>query len=450
MRNRRPDLIVTVAVLSLAYVSAAAGQARPDPPQITLVQALRSAHDDAPTVAAASASLALRQAERGVASAAYFPALTVRGSGGYAYDNRLVLPGAPRIDSESLTAQATAALEWTALDFTRGARSDAIEAAARAETFAVAATRADAMRLAAERFVQAAAASALVRAAELALARRRELQQGVAELVGAGTRSPLDLERAKIETVSARYTLAAARRDELAACAALAAALGRSAAQPVCARADGIGVLERGLRPARALASAGARRRELRAREARVSSRRQEHAAAIAARLPTLGVAAAAELSYLDVREGAGIDGYQYGASALLYVRWSGLDPVVWTQAGVAEAGVALAEREWAVERQAVASEAVAASHAIVRAKIEVDRAKAVLKGAEVARDAQNGRYRAGVTSLLELLDAENLALQARRARIEAEREHRVAGARLLWASGRLADLAPSQADRVD
>jgi outer membrane protein TolC len=77
----------------------------------------------------------------------------------------------------------------------------------------------------------------------------------------------------------------------------------------------------------------------------------------------------------------------------------------------------------------------------VLHAKIELERARAVLRASETARDAQNGRYRAGLSSMLELLDAEHLAQQARRSRIEAERDQRLAGARLLWASGRLAAL---------
>ena len=75
-------------------------------------------------------------------------------------------------------------------------------------------------------------------------------------------------------------------------------------------------------------------------------------------------------------------------------------------------------------------------------AKILFERAVAVLRAAEVTREAQNGRYRAGVASMLELLDAENLEQQARRQRIEAERDYRIASARLLWAGGRLDALA--------
>jgi outer membrane protein TolC len=448
-----PRAVVTSCALgllvALGFAPRAAAQDAAALPRIGLGDALRGAQTAAPSVAAAQAAYALREAESDVADAAYFPVLTLRGSGGYAFDNRVyaldnrvVLPDVPRIDSESLTADANASLEWTAIDFSRGSRSDAAEAATRAEGWNASAAKRDALLLAAERFVAAAAATALVKEAELALARRSEQEQAVTDLVRAGTRSPLDLERAKIETLSASYALAAGKRDELAACAALAAAIGRPATQPVCAQPDGLGVFELELSPERALAIARSERPEPQARAALVSARREDYDAAIGARLPTVGVATSAELSYLDVREGEGIDGHQYGASAVLYVRWSGLDPTTWTQAGAADAAVALAERQWVAERHAVESEAVAAAHAVQRARIELDRAVAVQHASEVTRDAQNGRYRAGLASMLELLDTENLAQDARRARIEADRDYKLAGARLLWANGRLAALA--------
>jgi len=429
--------------LCLSVCTLAQAQTAPALPEIDLREALRSARTRAPAVAAAQAAQALAEAERGPATAAYYPVLTMSGNGGYAFDNRLVLPGAPRIDSRSLTAQANVALEWTALDWTRGARADAAEAAARAQAFTAGAARHDALLSAAERYVQSAAASALVKDAELTLARRSEQERAIADLVQAGTRSPLDLDRAKIETLSAHYALAADQRDQLAACAALAAAIGRSATQPVCARRVDLAVFEPQLSLQGALSAARSQRPELQARAALVNARREQYDAAIAARLPTVSLAGSAAVSYLDVRKGQGIDGHQYGGSALVYVRWSGLDPATWTRAAPADAAIALARREWDAEQHLVASEAVAASHAVLRAKIELERAVAIMRASESAREAQNGRYRAGLASMLELLDAENLAQQARRASIEAERDNQIAGARLLWASGRLAALAP-------
>ena len=223
-------------------------------------------HERAPT-----AMLRSRQALAEATEAlpiSYFPALRMSGSGGYTFDNRLILPGAPRIDSKSLTTEANVSLEWAAIDLSRGSRADAAEAAARAQGFSTGAARHDALLLAAERYVQAAAATALVKDADLTLARRTEQERAIAGLVQAGTRSPLDLDRAKIETLSARYALAASQRDELAACAALAAAIGRSATQPVCARRGDLAAFVPELSLDGAVSAARSKRPELAARAA--------------------------------------------------------------------------------------------------------------------------------------------------------------------------------------
>ena len=428
---------------ALAWLAlASAGYAQPAVPEVTLRDALRRAQTDAPAVAAAAAQYALRQAEADAIGGEDYPVFTLRGSSGYAFDNRVVLPDQPRIDSESLTAEGSVTLEWAALDLARGARSDAADEAARAPRFSARTVERDAMLLAAELYVESAATAALTRDAELSLARRAQQEGAIADLVRAGTRSPLDLERAKVETVSARYALAASQNDELAAGAALAAALGRPATQPVRASERALDALQFELAPSRAMAAARSRRPELAGEAALIDARREEYAAAIGARFPTVGVAAAASLSYLDVRRGLGIDGHQYGGSALVYLRWRGLDPTVWVQADVASAAVAEAQRGLAAREHEIAAGAVAASHAVQRAKIELERTVEVLRAAEVTRDAQNGRYRAGMASMLELLDAEDLEQEARRERIEAERDYRLAGVRLLWAVGRLDALA--------
>lgn len=411
-------------------------------PEVSLREVLQRARIDAPAVAAAAAAYGLREAERDAALGAYYPVLTMQGTSGYAHDNRLVLPGAPRIDSKSLTAEASVSLEWAAIDPARGDRADSSAALARAQHLATEAVRRNAVLLAAELYVQATAAALLTVDAQLSLERRTSQALAIADLVQAGTRSPVDMERAKIEALSARYALEGRRNDELAAYAALAAALGRPATHPVRPRADGLQALEVDAATARALALPGAGRPELRSQQQLIAARREEYSAALGARLPTLGVSASASISYLDVLGGEGIDGHQYGGAALLYLRWSGLDPAVWTRANVAGAAVARAESDLAATQHAIASEAVAATHAVLRAKTERERANAVLQAAELAREAQNGRYRAGVASMLELLDAENLEQDARRQRIEAERDYHVATARLLFASGRLDALA--------
>jgi outer membrane protein len=80
----------------------------------------------------------------------------------------------------------------------------------------------------------------------------------------------------------------------------------------------------------------------------------------------------------------------------------------------------------------------VDAVFAVERAKKELERATEVLGAAAATREAQLGRYKAGVASLLELLDAESLEQNARLTRIETSRDYDVARARLLAVVGGL------------
>jgi outer membrane protein TolC len=69
-------------------------------------------------------------------------------------------------------------------------------------------------------------------------------------------------------------------------------------------------------------------------------------------------------------------------------------------------------------------------------AKARLDGATETLAAATTTRQAQNERYRAGVSTLLELLDAEEVEQNARRSRIEAARDYDNARAQLLAVCG--------------
>lgn len=80
----------------------------------------------------------------------------------------------------------------------------------------------------------------------------------------------------------------------------------------------------------------------------------------------------------------------------------------------------------------AVRRDAVEAAYLVKRTRIQLSQATRLLVAAEASRSAQLERYRAGVASLLELLDAEGLEHTARRQRIEAERAHHLGRIQLL------------------
>jgi len=424
-------------VFCLLLSATAVAQEPLDTQPVSLRQVLQRAERDAHSVLLAAATLARYDSLESQAVAAYFPKLVAQAQAGLWYDNRLILPDAPRIDSKSFNAEGSLNLEWTALDAARGASLDAARARTRAVRHARKGAVREALLTATELFFRAAAAAELVRDAQLTVERRTSQHAAATDLVKAGTRSPLDAQRAGIEKVSAEYMLAARRADQQAAFSALAVAMGLPATQ-LAEPTPSEGAFKAAISPRRAQRLAYHNRSEVQQLRAVVLSRREEHNSAIGSRLPTAGISATGSVSYVSVLSGEGIDGYQYGGNAIAYVRWAAIDPVVWLQGSVAEAGVLEAQRQLKLVAQSVMAEAVEASFLLQRAKTEFDRSQAVLGAAGITREAQNGRYRAGLASLLELLDAESLEQEARERRIQAERDYHIAEARLWAACGLL------------
>jgi len=436
------DPKVTLAEESSPTEDSGTTAAGENAPTISLAEVLHHAAHDPPTVLAALATLQRIEAQESYAKAAWIPSLTAQATGGFVYDNRLIFPNTPRIDSKALSVQGNATVEWAALSVERGANIDAAKANTRAQKFAEHATERAALVAAAELYIRAGAATELVKDAELTVQRRTEENVGISGLAKLGMRPPVDAQRSEVEAVSARYALEARRDDALAAYAALAVALGRSPTDPVRPETTTTTVFSVSIHPAEAQRVAMKNRPEIRSLVASVVAARESYNAAIGARYPTVGVSTTATVSYSDVLSGLGIPGYQYGGQAVGYVRWSGLDPSVWQRASVTEAAIAEAQHQLEATVLTVQGEAVGASYTVNRAKTDRDSAVAVLSLAQVTREAQDGRYRTGNASLLDLLDAENLEQQARQRRIEAERDYEIAGARLLAACGLLGRFA--------
>jgi outer membrane protein len=192
-----------------------------------------------------------------------------------------------------------------------------------------------------------------------------------------------------------------------------------------------------------AVTHAIAHRPEVLSSEAQVRASVATDDAARGARLPTIGIAGATTLTQAGILSGEGLGGQIFNASVWGYLRWNALDGTVWRQAQVTKAQVREAERALSVIQLQVRNEAVAAALGAENAKVKLDQAEQVLAGAQVTRTAQNERYRAGVATLLELLDAEQLEQSARLARIQADRDYAIARAVLLSATGRLGELVP-------
>jgi outer membrane protein len=420
-----------------AEVRPALASAKP----VSLRDVLRAARNDVAAVRLAEATRERLESQRSLVLGSYLPVLSAQASGGWSYDNRLVLPDLPRIDSKSLSAQGSASLDWAIVDPARSARVHAATEALHAGEQASESAKQKAELTAVELYVDAIAATALVEDARLTLSRRSSQYEAISGLVHAGVRQPVDAQRAEIEVVNARFTLAIRERDEIAAFSLLSSAMGRNPSGRV--RPDGLvhSLFDVRWSPDLAAALARANRAEVKRDGMLAESSKAAHGAAVLARLPVLGVSGNGNISYLDVITGQGIDGYQYGGSAFGYVKWTGLDPATWLQGPVTEAMATESSRQLDSTLQTVATEAVQAAYTLQSMRIARERADAILRIAEATRETQGGRYRTGVGSLLELLDAEGVEQQARQRRIEAARDADLAGARLLAACGLLGRL---------
>jgi outer membrane protein len=407
---------------------------------IALPELLRRAAKNPPAVRRAFAVLERARAEASAAGALWFPSFSAEGNAaGRASRQIYPLPtGNFPFDSTAYDLRATVGLEWSALNLARGATISARDAAAQSEMANGVVAQRTAAAQAAELYLRAGAASDLIDDAKLTLERRTRQHQAISELVKSGNRSPVEAERTKVELLSAKFMLAMRESDEAASFAALAVAIGRPATEPVrpATRSGEFVGAAAVVSAGRALDLAKKNRPEMQSALWAIASLREDYSAAIYERLPTLGLSASGLASYSQTITGDGINGTQYSASGGVFLRWRGLDPLVWQRGNVAEASKVQAERAFEVTQQQVTAEAVAAFYSLQRAKLERERAIEVLLTAGATREAQNDRYRVGVGSLLELLDAESLEQDARLRRIEAERDEAIATSRLLAACG--------------
>lgn len=426
------------APTAAASAPAASGASR----TYTLAEVLRRAATGSPDIAVALATLKRVQAELALARGAILPTLSGQGNGGAIYDNRLVIPGQPRIDSTGFDARGTLTFNWTLLDMARRGAVRAATSESAAEREASQRAKQRALSAAAELYLTALTAEQRVNDAGLTLARRVSQHEAIAGLVRAGVRPPVDEQRAQIEVLNARTVARTRALERTASNAALAAAMGDDPLSPVAPAALASAELGAPADLTEAVRLAEQHRPETRELFERLRAKDAELAAAIGARMPTVGVSGNGNVTYFHVLAGEGIEGMQYDANGALYVRWAGLDATVWRRARHARAAREEADKKLAQARFQLRREVVAAHYALATAATRLEQAVAILSVAEVTRESQNERYRAGVSSLLELLDAEDVEQRARQGRIEAELAYLTAQASLLTSCGLIERLA--------
>jgi outer membrane protein len=435
--------------LTLARAPARADAARA-PETIHLHELLQRALVDPPRVLSALASLERAESERKLAQAAYFPTVGLQGSYGIVYDNRQALPKGlleglenGRLQSTSQQPLGTASLDWSLLNGARNRNIKAATLAREAQDQGLSSTQRLALSSAFEIYMRALAAAQLVADAELTRERRTQQHEGIGGLVKAGLRPSVDETRARIEAVAATFRLEVRKVEERAIYAALAVSVGQDPDRPLRPApltASPFDAVPRSLEAANA--AAFEHRPELKQLRITLAGRQAELSAALWRRAPTLGVSGTASASYIDILKGTGYGGEQYSGTAQVYLRVQTFDAAIWRSAGWRAPTCCRTQRALESTTLDIKAEVAEASFAVERTRAELERATQVLSAAEAAREAQNGRYRTGVASLLELLDAENVEQNARLDRITAERDHQLAHVRLLAATGLIRKLA--------
>jgi outer membrane protein len=414
---------------------------------ISLAALLQRALSEPPRVLLALATLSRAQAEQSAAESAYFPLLSLQVTEGLAYDNRQQIPnrlleelGLPqqrgRLDAISLQTTGTANLDLSLVNIARRHAIHAASLSREAQEHALTSAQRLALAAACELYIRALATTEFVADATLSFERRSQQYEGIAGLVRAGIRPPVDEVRARIEALAARYRLEVRRVEERAAFAALTVSVGRDPAHPL--RPEPLsGTSFAGPRTLdEAITRAFEQRPDLKSLHVALGARQAELSAALFRRVPTLGISGTATASYIDQLRGDGYQGSQYSANALAYLRIQSFDVALFRSAEVARGRMLEAQRTLEIAALDLKAEVADASFAVDRTRAELERATQILSAAASAREAQNGRYKSGVASLLELLDAEAIEQNARFESIQAARDHQLASVRLLSATG--------------
>ncbi|MFP3941660.1 MAG: TolC family protein, partial [Thermoanaerobaculia bacterium] len=285
-----------------------------------------------------------------------------------------------------------------------------------------------------ERYTGAVASRRAVEVRRAALEAARESVRLTRDLFETGLVVESDLLQARVLESEARSALARAESDAAVARAALNLELGLPLDAPARLPED------LGPPPAPAdlplpalVEEAEGLRPDLQAAREQVAAARIALRGARAERLPELGWSGAVEAHAQDPTDDPGSN-WTVG----LGLRWTGFDGFA-TESRIDQARARLEEAEHRAElaRRGVALEVEAAHRELETVELRWAEARDAVALAERSAEIIRDRYREGLTTVVELLDAETLVSGARTRELQARRELAVARAALDLAVGR-------------
>ena len=317
-----------------------------------------------------------------------------------------------------------------------GGRTDALERAARAEASAVAAEvavgRADLRLEVARAFWAVVTGRAAVAVLEQGVSRAQAHVADVRERLNAGLVPPNETASAEAQESRARMLLIEARNQRDVASADLARLIGAELAQPIEPAASLDAAPPAGIQVDALVAAARSARSERTILERRIDAAQEQRAAAAAGRLPTVALAGGVDYARPNPRIFPRADRWDDSWDLGVTVNWAFWDG----GRATADVAQAIGLTDAARRRQAEFDSVLAVE---VRQRVlEIDSGRAAVaaasdavRAAAEARRVVTERYRAGVATQSEVLDADLALLQSELDRTRALAAIKVAEARL-------------------
>lgn len=421
---RGAAVIVCMSVLAGPSVRVAAQS----PQVVSLDDAVATALDRHPSITAAARAVDAAQAR--LAQARAGPALQVSLTG-RASVGTLGPTGAPTggdpAASHSVAVDTSIQLLDSGVQAAQVAQAEAAVDAARA---ALEATRQDIALAAAQAYFQVLRAMRVVEVRDVALGTtRRQVEQAEA-LVRAGTAAPADVIKAQAAAAGAEADLVTARSSVELSLASLRNAMGLPITQAITV-SEPQDVAAPELTPADAAAEAVRGRPEV--RKASAELRSTEAALRIAEIRAGLAVSVAATGSF-QVSPNPGQAGWSVSATMSFPIADGGRSKAAVDEA---KANLAAARARAEATTQQVQLQAFQAALTLVETRARLLAVRAAGAAAEESLRVAEGRYRAGVAILLEVLDGQVAATQARVSFVQTESDLRLAAVALRHALGR-------------
>lgn len=410
---------------------------------LSLASVVQRARDNAPAVLVAVERARAASAQADVSRAGFLPSVSVSSSPQFSISNGTQVVGPVTLNNTNITLQvdATASLRWTLWDFGRTSGSvEAAEIGARAATIDLEAARRSAISSAVSAFYTVVLDKEGIETSRVTVSFRERSLEVARGYTDAGARPPIERTRAEVSLASARLDVANAEVAFRSDLVALAGALG----------IDALGELDvlvpAPLAPVEDVSLAAQRaavdRPEVLASRVRTQQADQQVENARRGLLPTLSASANAGVRFSQnwrYTEPMWTDtnGPSESVSAGVSLSWAVFDPTVRANIRLAEVNAATARMQEQQSIVSVRTEAVQAVVAARSAQQALEQTEALARGAAANLAQAQGRYEAGASTMIELVDAQVQDAQARASLARARWQVEAAKARAYIAQGR-------------